>query len=78
MAACTAVTYLCGLLIDGRAEKKARRRILIAGIVCNVGMLAYFKYTGMLLDLITRVCDALSLPFTMPKVSILLPVGISF
>ena len=78
MAACTAVTYLCGLLIDGRAEKKARRRILIAGIVFNVGMLAYFKYTGMLLDLITRVCDALDLPFTMPKVSILLPVGISF
>lgn len=78
MAVCTLVTFLCARLIDRQESLKTRKRVLIAGIVFNIGLLAYFKYTGMLLDLISRACHALNLPFTVPKVSILLPVGISF
>lgn len=78
MALCTLVTFGCSLAIDRYSEKKARKRVLAAGIVFNVGLLAYFKYTGMLLDIVSRMCSALALPFEPPKVSILLPVGISF
>lgn len=78
MAACTVVTFACSLLIDRFGKKRARKRVLVGGILFNVGLLAYFKYTGMFLDIVQRVCDALGLAVTTPKVSILLPVGISF
>lgn len=78
MAACTAVTFACSLLIDRFQEKRARKRVLVGGILFNIGLLAYFKYTGMFLDIVQRACHALGLAVTMPRVSILLPVGISF
>ena len=78
MAACTVVTYVCARLIERFDEKKPRKRVLVAGIVLNIGMLAYFKYTGMFLDIARRACEFLSIPVSVPRVSILLPVGISF
>ena len=78
MAACTVVTYACGRIITALPEKKHKKRAMLAGIVFNIGLLGYFKYTGFFLDVIQRACDLLSIPVTTPKVSILLPVGISF
>jgi len=78
MLACTVVTFVCSLLIDSSKEKKQRKIAMWAGIVLNIGLLAYFKYTGFMLDLVQRACDMLGLAVTTPKVSILLPVGISF
>ena len=78
MAACTVVTYGCARLVDSVKDARWRKRVLIGGIVFNIGLLAYFKYTGFLLELIGRACALLGLTMTMPKVSILLPVGISF
>ena len=78
MAACTVVTYGCARLIDAVGDARRRKGVLIGGIVFNIGLLAYFKYTGFLLDLIGRGCALLGLELTMPRVSILLPVGISF
>ncbi|MBR4039219.1 MAG: MBOAT family protein [Clostridia bacterium] len=78
MAACTIVTHACSLIITDIKEKKHKKIAMWGGIVFNIGLLAYFKYTGFLLDVIQRVSDILGLPVTTPKVSILLPVGISF
>lgn len=78
MAASTVVTYGCALLVDRFKEKKHRKLVLILGILFNVGMLGYFKYTGMIVDLIGRIMHAFGSQAVMPKVDILLPVGISF
>ena len=78
MAACTLVTFICSRLIVATEDVKRRKFVLASGIVLNIGMLAYFKYTGFLLDVVQRSCDLLGLEAQMPKVSILLPVGISF
>ena len=78
MAACTIITHACSLLITGAKTTRGRRAAMWSGIALNIGMLAYFKYTGFLLDTIQRVCDWIGIEAAMPKVSILLPVGISF
>ena len=78
MAACTIVTHACSLIITDLKEKKHKKIAMWSGIVFNIGLLAYFKYTGFLLDVIQRSCDLLHIPVTTPKVSLLLPVGISF
>ena len=78
MAACTIVTYACSLVITALEEKKHKKIAMLMGIVFNIGLLGYFKYTGFFLDVIQRTCDLLSIPVTTPRVSILLPVGISF
>ena len=73
MAACTVVTYACGRIITALPEKKHKKLAMLAGIVFNIGLLGYFKYTGFFLDVVQRVCNALSIPVTTPRVSILLP-----
>jgi len=78
MAACTIVTHACSLIITDIKEKKHKKIAMWAGIVFNIGLLGYFKYTGFFLEVVQRVCDVLHLPVSTPKVSILLPVGISF
>ncbi len=78
MAASTIITYVCALFVHRVQEKKRRKLVLTLGIVANIGMLGYFKYTGMLLDVLGRISDFFGLGFTPPRVSILLPVGISF
>ncbi len=78
MASCTVVTHACSLIITDLKEKKHKKIAMWAGIVFNIGLLGYFKYTGFFLEVVQRVCDVLHLPVTTPKVSILLPVGISF
>ncbi len=71
----TAANYLFGLGIGkyrDSAPAKARR-LLIASIVLDLGLLAFFKYAGFLEDTLNL------LPFLhLPELSILLPIGISF
>ena len=78
MAASTVVTYACALLVSRFKEQKTRKFVLIAGIVFNVGLLGYFKYTGMFIDILNRACAFLGFEMRLPQVDILLPVGISF
>lgn len=78
MASSTFVTWVCSLLIDRTDRVRTRRVVLVVGIVLNIGMLGYFKYTGMFLDVLRRLSDFFHLGFSVPRVSILLPVGISF
>lgn len=81
----TLVTYTTGILLDkSNMDERLRawkKTILSAGIIINIGLLLYFKYTGFLADLIDRfTADVLH---TGPVIGgllpeIVLPVGISF
>ncbi|MEM9121920.1 MAG: MBOAT family protein [Pseudomonadota bacterium] len=55
------------------ASKWPRRAVLAAGILFNLGLIAYFKYAGLLIDTINAAA-ALGIPAP----SIFLPLGISF
>ena len=66
--------YLGGYLVDRyRQNKKKKKLFLILTCVLDIGILAVFKYTGMLTETLNM------LPFLdIPVLEISLPIGISF
>ena len=56
----------------------ARRRLLIASVAMNLGLLGVFKYTSFALENTQSVLTLLGLDVQIPAVDIILPVGISF
>jgi alginate O-acetyltransferase complex protein AlgI len=66
---------------DGRETTWAyqrRKRLLVASIVYNLGVLAWFKYTNFGIENATRVLSALGLGLHPRFVQVILPIGISF
>jgi D-alanyl-lipoteichoic acid acyltransferase DltB (MBOAT superfamily) len=85
------IDYTVGLLLHSSEKKAARRLLLLVSLISNLGILAYFKYTGFIVQTINdllgtdyRVYDYLasfsnaSLGTAFNINNILLPVGISF
>ena len=66
--------YVGGYLVDKyRQEEKKKKLVLILTCVLDIGILAVFKYTGMLTETLNM------LPFlNVPELEISLPIGISF
>lgn len=66
--------YIGGWLVDKyRADTKKKKLFLILTCVLDIGVLAVFKYTGMITETLNM------LPFlNIPELQISLPIGISF
>lgn len=60
------------------ADPARKRRYLILSLVTNLGMLGCFKYANFFIDNVGQVLAALGLPASVPSLTVLLPVGISF
>lgn len=67
------VNYYLGRYILRAKNKKNAKLLLIAGIVLNVGLLAYFKYTNFFLDNLTWLLND-----KFSALDIVLPLAISF
>ena len=69
-----AVNYIGGYLVDKfKDDTKKRKLVLILTCVIDIGTLAVFKYTGMIVETVNM------LPFlNLPTPQISLPIGISF
>jgi len=87
----TLIDFICGLLINHSGRKFMRRLFLIISVISNLGLLAYFKYTGFLVDSVNNLFGthykaydflaALSnshLGTSFNITNVILPVGISF
>lgn len=87
----TLVDYTCGLLIFRSGKKSIKRLFILVSIISNLGILAYFKYTGFIISSINeffgtsfQVYDYLAsfsntlLGTSFDISNIILPVGISF
>lgn len=70
----TVLNYVYGYFIEKfRENKRTTKILLVTAIIINLGVLAFFKYAGMLTDTL-NVLPFLNIPdFTIP-----LPIGISF
>ncbi|HEV3304525.1 MAG TPA: MBOAT family O-acyltransferase [Planctomycetaceae bacterium] len=75
----TAINCVAAELIahwDGRP--RIRRVVLWASVVLNLGLLAALKYGNEVLGLWQTASDRFGFPYTPPKMTILLPIGLSF
>ena len=80
MAVTTALDFWVGLQLD-KPGTKSRRAYLVLSLACNLGLLAYFKYSGLLMDTYEHVAVALGAsPRSMlaSTLRVILPAGISF
>ena len=71
------VDYAAGIAIEG-ARGRARRLYLLASIVANVGVLAFFKYINFINDNLAALAQALGWHYPVPSLAIILPIGLSF
>ena len=82
----TAATYLSGLLLEkvkgldrSDEEKHRLKNWVVAGcFIVNLGILFYFKYINFTLELLRNALGLVNISLRIPKVDVLLPVGISF
>lgn len=61
--------YICGLLIG----RKHQKRYLVIGLLINIGLLFYYKYTNFFLGTFSNLFH-----FSTTTLKIILPLGISF
>ena len=68
------VNFIFGMATDRLSDNKsAKKAVLTAAVIINIGSLVYFKYTGMILESINGLLGR-----NMDIPEIILPIGISF
>ncbi len=68
------VNWIAGILIDKTDSKKKKNLILILSVIIDLGMLGFFKYTGLITNTIRMILPGANIPL----LEIPLPIGISF
>ncbi len=68
------INYISGLLLEKWNIPKKRKAVLVGCVVANLGLLAYFKYTMLILGTL----KAIPVFAFLPNPEITLPIGISF
>lgn len=71
------IDYFAGIYIE-RTTGKRKKWLLIASIVANVGVLAFFKYYNFLNDTLTALLHGADFENPIPYLSVILPIGLSF
>jgi alginate O-acetyltransferase complex protein AlgI len=74
----TAVNYAAGLGIARANSSKKKRLFLFLSIGTSLGLLGVFKYYGFFAGELKELLTCMGIPFLLPTVRIVLPVGISF
>lgn len=72
------VDYFIGLAVYRRNPKYKRKFFLIVSIICNIGLLVFFKYYNFFIDSFITAFTFLGRPIEVRFIKIVLPVGISF
>ena len=79
IALSTLVNWSIGeaVIRSGRATR-ARRALIAADVVFNLGLLGVFKYYGFFVTSLANALHPLGVPVSVPLLQVVLPVGISF
>ena len=78
MLATALVDWGAGRLLERAADPRRRKAILIASLVCNLGVLGFFKYWNFFAESAAAALTGLGFDAHLRTLEIVLPVGISF
>jgi alginate O-acetyltransferase complex protein AlgI len=71
------IDYFAGIIIEKSSGKK-RKLFLVLSLISNIGVLAFFKYFNFLCENINGLLALINIQHSIPFMSILLPIGLSF
>jgi len=71
------IDYFAGILIE-KSQGQKRKRLLVLSLVANIGVLVVFKYYNFFLDNLGFLLKGFALGNPLPRLDILLPIGLSF
>ncbi len=71
------IDYFAGIFLED-TEGKRRKYWLIASLIANIGVLAVFKYYNFLNNNLSEFLITFGYQNTVPNLSIILPIGLSF
>ncbi len=74
----TLVDFGAGIGIDKARRPALRKLLLLASVLCNLGMLGFFKYFNFFSHNFVQLADSLGFNVDYVTLRIVLPVGISF
>lgn len=72
------VDYYIGKALSNSTNEKKRTSLLSLSLVCNLGLLFFFKYYNFFLDNFESAFTFFGNPINVDRLNIILPVGISF
>jgi alginate O-acetyltransferase complex protein AlgI len=71
------IDYFAGIWLE-KIEGKRRKYFLVASLIANIGVLAFFKYYNFLNANLSELLSSFGYKNVIPDLSILLPIGLSF
>ncbi len=71
------IDYIAGIWLE-KTHGRKKKIFLIASLIANIGVLAFFKYFNFLNDNLSAFLNALGYVNSVPDLSIILPIGLSF
>lgn len=74
----TVVDWFVAKGIDSQKSRRGKFLLLLVSLIVNLGMLAFFKYGGFVLENFVQLVNSLGIAYSPALPSIILPVGISF
>jgi alginate O-acetyltransferase complex protein AlgI len=74
----TVIDWNVGKRLEVTERLSARRALLLVSLCSNLGLLAYFKYGGFLVENLSGALSLLGVDVAFARPDIVLPVGISF
>src|SRR5260370_10638113 len=74
----TFMDYLVARGMDRSAVPWRRKLLLAVSLVCNLGLLGYFKYANFFLHSLEEGLHAVGASASLPALQVILPIGISF
>jgi len=74
----TEINFLCGLRMEHARTQAGRRALLLTAIILSLALLFFFKYYNFANDALGSWFAFLHAPYHVPRLNIVLPIGISF
>ena len=74
----TIIDFYVGKLLAKKSNKTKRKALLVSSLVINISFLGFFKYYNFFLDSFVDAFSFFGTSFSIDRLDIILPVGISF